>query len=114
MGKTQHTPGPLTVGQYVPSDDFKKIELHTCVCKLDGSLVALTGPADNEIGQADAILYAAAPDLLAACKAAYHCHVFDFQRGVGVSEKEIKMIGVRDLLETAIAKAEAVPTPTPN
>ena len=43
--------------------------------------------------------------LLAACKAAYLCHVFDFQHGTGISWKEAKMLAVKDQLHDAIATA---------
>ena len=44
-----------------------------------------------------------------ACKTAYHCHVFDFQRGVGVSDKEKQMLAVRDKLEAALAAISPSP-----
>lgn len=76
MSKQSHTPGPTewlkedwTVGQYTPSDTFKAIANHSCVCrKCDMGLVAITGPADDRESQRMADLFAAAPALLVAAK----------------------------------------------
>jgi hypothetical protein len=57
---------PLDVGEYTTTEKFKSIERHTCVCKHDGALVAVTGPADDREAIEYAILFAAAPDLLEA------------------------------------------------
>ena len=44
-------------------------------------------------------------ELLVACEAAYHSWQFDVQREVGFSESRAEKLGVRGLLEAAIAKA---------
>lgn len=70
------------------------------------SSVALAAAVAQELERVQMINTA----LLEACKAAFHSHVFDFQRGVGVSEKEAEMLRVRDLLEAAIKKADPSPS----
>jgi|GEM_PF-4709663 len=53
---------PLDVGEYTATEEFKGIERHTCICRRDGSLVAVTGPVDDREAIDYAILFAAAPD----------------------------------------------------
>ena len=57
-----------TVGQYEPTDSFKNIKNHSCVCDQDKGLIALTGPADDKESQQLADLFAVAPDMLNALK----------------------------------------------
>lgn len=72
----KHTPGPSdwlkekwTVGQYTPTQTFKEITNHSCVCRKDDmGLVALFGPADDLESQRMADLFSAAPEMLEALK----------------------------------------------
>lgn len=58
---------PLSVGQYEPTDTFREISNHSCVCFADDlGLVATVGRATDPEAQQWADLFAAAPDLLAA------------------------------------------------
>lgn len=59
----------LTVGTYQTTNAFRQIGEHCAVIveKTKG-LVAITGPSNDPISQKDARLFAAAPDLLAACE----------------------------------------------
>ena len=54
-----------TVGQYTPSDNFKQIQNHSCVCLPDKykSLVSLSGPAEDLESQALSDLVSQAPKL---------------------------------------------------
>lgn len=100
-----HTRGPLSVGYYRPTPSFLSVVEHIAVMDERGGLVALTGYSytdqDPEIvaqSIADARLFAAAPDLLAACETALlalHKH----PRGFGIDED------VEDRLVVALAKA---------
>jgi len=57
----------LTVGVYYPTDAFKALTEHSCVCfEDDMGLVAVTGPARDRESQEYADLFSAAPELLAA------------------------------------------------
>lgn len=72
MSAAKHSPGPLEVGFYVPTARFLAVREHVAVMKPGGELIALTGSSNNDEKDqslADARLYAAAPDLLAACEA---------------------------------------------
>jgi hypothetical protein len=60
----------LNFGVYEATDNFRAIQQHSCVCFDDMGLVAVTGPAEDKEAQEYAELFAAAPDLLAALKAA--------------------------------------------
>lgn len=42
--EARHTPVPWMKGTYVPTDEFKTIKEHECICRADGSLVAVFGP----------------------------------------------------------------------
>lgn len=58
-----------TVGQYTPSENFKQIANHSCVCRKDDmGLIAITGPAEDLESQKMADLFAAAPEMLEALK----------------------------------------------
>lgn len=60
---------PLTFGVYETTPAFQAIPKHSCVCYADDrGLVAVTGPADDPESQRLSELFAAAPELLAACK----------------------------------------------
>ena len=54
----------LNFGVYKTTENFRKIEQHSCVCFDDMALVAVTGPANDEESQRYAELFAAAPELL--------------------------------------------------
>ncbi len=76
MSKTKtaaHTPGPLTVGTYYPTDAFRAVSPTVCVSREDGTVVAVTGPELGPTSRADAILFAAAPDMLHALQMAKAC-----------------------------------------
>jgi len=101
--RAKHTPGPAdwikenwTVGQYTPTEAFKAISNHSCVCRKDDmSLIALFGPAEDRESQKMADLFAAAPEMLEALKEA---------------EDEIQAAGryecVLEMVRSAIAKAQ--------
>jgi hypothetical protein len=54
----------LNYGVYETTETFKSIKQHSCVCFDDMSLVAVTGPAEDEESQKYAQLFAQAPALL--------------------------------------------------
>lgn len=65
------TTGPLEVGYYTPTEKFRAVREHVAVMKPDGQLIATTGPTGDQIdvndsSHADARLYVAASELLAA------------------------------------------------
>lgn len=74
MERGKHTPGlkewlaqDWTVGQYTPTESFRTIKNHSCVCrKSDMGLIALTGAAEEEESQRISDLFSAAPELLEA------------------------------------------------
>lgn len=54
----------LTIGEFVVSEEFKKITAHTAICFDDTKeLVAITGPAGGDVAFEIAKLFAAAPDM---------------------------------------------------
>lgn len=56
-----------TVGQYTPTENFKAITNHSCVCRKDNmDLIAVVGPAECLESQKQADLITAAPELLEA------------------------------------------------
>lgn len=58
-----------TVGQYEPTESFKSIKNHSCVCrKADMGLIAVVGPAEDVESQKQADLFAAAPEMLEMLK----------------------------------------------
>lgn len=58
-----------TVGQYTPSENFKAITNHSCVCRPDNlALIAVTGPAEDIESHKLSDLIAAAPELLSMLK----------------------------------------------
>lgn len=57
------------IGQYAPSQVFKDIEKHACVCRADKSLVAITGEVFDIEAQKQAELFAVAPQLVKAIEA---------------------------------------------
>jgi hypothetical protein len=59
-----------TVGQYIPTDGFKTVDNHSCVCQFNKNLIAITGPADDIESQKLADLISAAPELLQFLKEA--------------------------------------------
>jgi hypothetical protein len=83
-----------TVGQYAPTETFKQIANHSCVCRPDLGLVAITGPADCEESQMQSDLFAAAPEMLEALEFAYS--ELNCRRGIDA---------ILDALKHAIDKA---------
>ena len=64
------TPGPLAAGFYQPSEGWATItDEHAAVMRSDGTLLACTGPSEDEVSRADSRLYAASPSLLATALA---------------------------------------------
>lgn len=94
-----------TVGQYEPTESFKSIKNHSCVCrKGDMGLIAVTGPAEDVESQKQADLFAAAPKLLEACGEALG--VLNEPGIMDVDEwKEWRKRTIKSLIK-AIAKAE--------
>jgi hypothetical protein len=93
----------LNVGVYETTETFKAIEKHSCVCFDDMTLVAVTGPAEDKESQEYAELFAAAPELLEACEAA-----FSWLDNFG-ADSPIEFGGeqeLHDILHAAIAKAK--------
>lgn len=68
---SKHTPGPLLRGYYLPTEKFKAIKEHVCVMRPDGALIAICGPTGEPASEADALLYAAAPELLERVRQRY-------------------------------------------
>lgn len=66
----KQTQAPLAVGYYQPGERFRAIPEHVCVLREDhpvgGTPVAVCGPSGDPASEADARLFAAAPDLLDA------------------------------------------------
>jgi hypothetical protein len=56
----------LYFGVYETTETFRSIQQHSCVCFLDGTLVAVTGPAEDRDSQKYAELFHAAPAMLKA------------------------------------------------
>jgi hypothetical protein len=66
LSSPKHTPGPLEVGFYRPTERFLMAKEHVAVMRPDGSLVAVTGPsqgADADVSRADARLFAIAAEM---------------------------------------------------
>jgi len=61
----------LRVGTYDATETFRSVNRHIAVCRPNGELIAVTGPDDDVTGESERIaqLFAAAPDLKAACEA---------------------------------------------
>lgn len=51
-------------GEYIATKNFKAIEKHASVCFEDGTLVAVTGKADDRQSQLYAAMFADAPSML--------------------------------------------------
>ena len=101
----EHTPGPWSVGFYEPTENFRKIAQHACVCDPKTMmLIAICGPAEDEQSQKDADFIAAAPDLLAACEEMlYHItHSMDCTHGNGFTYDYCPV----EKLRAAISKAK--------
>lgn len=104
--------GPLEVGYYSTTDEFRAIAQHAAVMRPDRSLVAVTGPSTGK-GAMEALefarLFAAGPDLLAACETA--------QLELARLREHIERIGAeialhntclaQDRVSAAIAKAKS-------
>lgn len=77
----------FVVGQYNPTENFKSITNHSCVCKPNLDLIALTGDATNEESQKLADLFSAAPDLYYALDSIlYNCN----SENIKVAEAALK------------------------
>jgi len=114
-----YTKGPLVKGYYRTTPAFAAIVEHVAVMRPDGSLIAVTGRPDEAEGEANATLYAAAPELLALAHA-----VLLFHRGgpwtqaddarwnsllafaPGPMDKETTTKGLCDAARAAIRKVE--------
>ena len=66
--RTAYTPGPLSVGYYLPTNHFRSIMEHVCVMRADGTPVAICGPSADPQSEADARLIAKAPELVKALR----------------------------------------------
>ena len=55
-----------TVGQFQPGDGFRRIGNHSCVCKPNKEVIAVTGPAEDLESQKLSDLIAAAPEMFLA------------------------------------------------
>ena len=67
------TPGPWHLATYTATRTFRMIKQHIAVQQGTGEtgrLLAVVGPLGDPQSEADAILFVAAPELFAACKAA--------------------------------------------
>ena len=101
MMDTKHTPGPWYAGLYDTSPNFLRVGKHMAVGREgDDMLIAVCGTPGFATSEADARLIAAAPDLLAACKAMLELTETDH----GDSEETDAAF---DLARAAIAKAES-------
>jgi hypothetical protein len=103
----------LTVGVYQPTERFRQIREHACVCRADDmGLVAVCGPAGDPESEKDAELFAAAEELLAACKGALnptgHTDQCMENRSIGVMNCSRVCARIR----AAIAKATGAPVPS--
>jgi hypothetical protein len=93
-----------TVGQYAPSETFKQIENHSCVCRPDLGLIAIAGRADDPEAQALSDLISTSPELLMALKKL----VFQAEM-VSLSLPHVVLVQLIQEIENArrvIAKAE--------
>lgn len=107
--KATHTPGPLTItgpsggirhGRF-QVDDGGDYAIIDSAGKIIGEAIRLVAECDERPAQANACLWAAAPDLLAACKA------IEIQfGGMADSDIESEARAAIDLTRSAIAKAE--------
>jgi len=64
------SPGEWLTGYYTPSESFKGITEHMAVMSQDGKLLAVTGPFECALSQADAELMSASKDMYEALKTA--------------------------------------------
>lgn len=65
---TTHLPTDLVVMEYEPTERFHAIARHTAVARPDGSLIAVTGPADDVESARYARAFALAPRLFTVCE----------------------------------------------
>ncbi len=106
-----HTPGPWKV---MAGDDYEVVSAATPEeyphgCKDDdlGRFVAQVGNRGSRHGEDDALLIAAAPDLLVELKAVQQqCLFGDDDGGIGVSEDVVIPSEMFDRMCAAINKAE--------
>lgn len=95
----------LAVGVYEATENFRGIEQHACVCCTeDQLLIAVTGPAGDRESEWHADLFAAAPELLAACEVALAVW--------GPPAGKVDRDYAEKLLNAAIAKALGKPLPS--
>ena len=98
--------GKWTVGQYEPTESFKAIKVHSCVCRSDDmGLIAITGPADDLESQKQADLFSAAPELLETLK---YCQTWfeKYAPGAGLINGKQAELPMLTSVKKAIAKAE--------
>lgn len=77
---------PLAVGVYETTPRFRAVAEHACVVTADNrAVVAVTGKAGDAESEVYAELFAAAPDLLEACRAmeAVDDHIAECEDGCG-------------------------------
>ena len=103
----QHTPGPWTTVR----DNFvsyKLVPLKQSGCRVVWAEhkfdVAYCPPTDDDNGNANARLIAAAPELLAACKLGVH--VIDLTLEAGETKPSESWAGILQTMRAAIAKAK--------
>lgn len=91
-----------TVGQYTPSENFKKITNHSCVCCAETlEVIALCGSADDLDSQKQADLMAAAPEMLKALEEMLNA--FGVMRSQGVN-----VLGFKEAVEARIKAHNAI------
>lgn len=112
MGADETDPARLrlAVGKYLATDTFRAIEWHACVCREeDRALFAVTGPAGDPKSERVAALFAAAPELLAACRGILnpfgHTDGCWENRTLGVEHCSKACQRIRDAVERATGKA---------
>lgn len=92
---------PLTTDTYRTTHEFRSIDSHAAVCLDDDlrGLVAVCGPAGDELSEATARLFAAAPELLEALEALSRASAGDYT----ISKR---FPGLREKVGAALAKAK--------
>ena len=97
-----------TIGQYMPSEEFKKTVNHSCVCLPTKDLVALTGPAYDEESQKLADLFSAAPQLYKVahdlCLLRYKSSMMEPNESYLVDRKQFDKL--LELVSDTLAKAD--------
>ncbi len=106
---TKHTPGPYRIGAH-PSEEGPSYPYEVCIYSADSIRLATMenweGERESAEAEANANLFAAAPDLLAAARIALDC--FDYARKFVDADEWMEMPGhleSQKALQAAIAKA---------